>query len=557
MGFVILAITIIVMAVPEGLPMAVVISLAFSVEKMRQMNNLVRDMSACETMGNVTDVCSDKTGTLTENNMTVIDIYYSGNLVSVGNSNTVDKLKKDPDLVDLCCAAVINNSATPDFSKSLKEQLGNKTDMAICEFGFKIGVDYNKVRQIDRVLKMIPFSSDRKKMMTLYQREDGSKFLYVKGAPEAILKECAFYKQDGKSFRIENSWRTNLDENIIRLIADTKARAIGVSKIEVDTYKDGDDISKLENEMTFLGIFGIMDPVRAEVPEAVKTSQGAGITVRMVTGDNVQIGAAIAKECGILPKGWQPSSDDNSVMDGKTFREKVGDLKWKEEMRDDKKVRIPFVGDMYAFTKIEPELRVIGRCLPTDKLLLVTGLQALGKVVAVTGDGANDAPALKKADVGLGMGKTGTDICKDASKIVLLDDKFSTIVTAVKFVSAADAGAEHFRRDQEVHQVPAHRQPYCHGHRSLLRVRHQAVADQRHPNALGQRHHGQLLLARARHRAADRRTAAPAAHQKERAHHHTDHVERHLLPGSLPVRAVAAGPVPVARLVRNPIDHRC
>lgn len=438
MGFVILAITIVVMAVPEGLPMAVVISLAFSVEKMRQLDNLVRDMSACETMGNVTDICSDKTGTLTENNMTVIDIYYSGNLVSVGNSNTVDKLKKDPDLIDLCTAAVVNNSATPNFSRSLRDQLGNKTDMAICEFGYKIGVDYNKVRQIDRVLKMVPFSSERKKMHTLYQREDGTKFLYVKGAPEMILKECAFYKQDGKSFRIENSWRTNLDDNIIRLIADKKARAIGVSKIEVENYKEGDDIVKLENEMTFLGIFGIMDPVRAEVPDAVRTSQGAGITVRMVTGDNVQIGAAIAKECGILARGWQPSSDDNSVMDGKTFREKVGDLKWKEEERDGKKVKIPYVGDMYAFTKIEPDLRVIGRCLPADKLLLVTGLQALGKVVAVTGDGANDAPALKKADVGLGMGKTGTDICKDASKIVLLDDRFSTIVTAVKFVSKAD-----------------------------------------------------------------------------------------------------------------------
>ena len=390
--------------------MAVVIALAYSVEKMRQDQNLVRDMSACETMGNVTDICSDKTGTLTENSMTVIDIYYSGNLVSV-TSGLSEKIKRDPELIDLVTGVAINSSATPDFTKSLKEQMGNKTEMALMEFSNNLGVNYSNVRKLENIINMIPFSSDRKKMMTMFKHEDGRTILYVKGAPEIILQECQFYRENGKSYRIEKEWKDNLEKNVLRLIGEKKARAIAVSMTEVENYVPDDDISKYENNMTFLGVFGIMDPVRRDVPPAVLKSQIAGITVRMVTGDNTQIGAAIAKECGILKKDWIASPDDFSVMDGKTFREKVGDLQWKVEERDGKKVKVPFVRDMHAFQKLEPQLRVIGRCLPTDKLLLVTGLQTLGRVVAVTGDGANDAPALKRADVGLGMGKTGTDIC--------------------------------------------------------------------------------------------------------------------------------------------------
>lgn len=457
------------MAVPEGLPMAVVIALAYSVERMRQDQNLVRDMSACETMGNVTDICSDKTGTLTQNTMTVIDIYFSGNLVSV-TTGLNEKIKRDPDLLELATGVAINSSVTPDFSRSLKEQTGNKTEMALVEFAKNVGVDYSKVRRLDKIVNMIPFSSDRKKMLTLFEKDDGTKYLYIKGAPEIILQEASFYKQDGKTYRIEKEWKDNLEKNVLRLIGEKKARAIAVSIVEVDNYVPDDDISKYEKNTTFLGVFGIMDPVRADVPRAVENSQKAGITVRMVTGDNTQIGAAIAKECGILNKAWKEGGDDLSVMDGKTFREKVGDLQWKTEEKDGKNIKIPFVRDMHAFQKIEPHLRVIGRCLPTDKLLLVTGLQTLGRVVAVTGDGANDAPALKKADVGLGMGKTGTDICKDASKIVLLDDNFASIVTAVKYVSTIKLtlGQKYFRRYTKIHQVPNDSQSCRYGTRNCL-----------------------------------------------------------------------------------------
>ena len=443
LGFVVLAITIVVMAVPEGLPMAVVISLAFSVEKMRRENSLVKEMSACETMGNVTDICSDKTGTLTENNMTVIDVYCSGNLTSV-TPTSYDRLKKDQDLVDMCFSASINSTATPDFSFSLKEQMGNKTEMAILDFCQKLGVDYNKTRVMERILHMLPFSSDRKRMLTVYRREDGTRYLYVKGAPEVVLSQCEFYKLEGKTYRIEKEWREKLDKNVLKLIGDKMARAIAVSKLELEEFKEGTDLLTLESGMTFLGVFGIMDPVRQEVPNAVRVSQGAGITVRMVTGDNTQIGAAIAKECGILSKDWVDSDGDNSVMEGRKFREMLGDLQWKTVEIDGKQVKTPYVPNMLVFKQIEPQLRVIGRCLPTDKLLLVTALQTIDKVVAVTGDGANDAPALKKADVGLGMGKTGTDICKDASKIVLLDDKFTTIVTSVKFVRDHNSREETF-----------------------------------------------------------------------------------------------------------------
>ena len=432
--FIVLGITILVMAVPEGLPMAVTISLAYSVEKMRKLQNLVRKMDACETMGSITDICSDKTGTLTENQMTVVDIYSGGMMASVG-AGVSEKLKKDPDLIDMCHIAAINSSATPDFSKNLREQKGNKTEMALLDFAKQIGVDYNNVRKLDNILNMVPFSSSRKKMLTLYKKDDGTTWLYSKGAPENVLTECGFYRSEGKTYRVEQKWKEGLFKNILKVMNDKMERTIAVAKVQVDNYKEDDDLFKYDKEMTFVGVFGIMDPVRNDVPRAVKLAQGAKIVVRMVTGDNTQIGAAIARECGILSKDYVQREDeqDDQVMDGKTFREKVGDLQWKEEEKDGKIIRVPYVKDMHAFQKLEPKLRVIGRCLPTDKLLLVTGLQTLGRVVSVTGDGANDAPALKKADVGLGMGKTGTDICKDASKIVLLDDNFSSIITAVKF----------------------------------------------------------------------------------------------------------------------------
>lgn len=431
------------MAVPEGLPMAVVIALAYSVEKMRRLQNLVRQMDACETMGSITDICSDKTGTLTENVMTVVDIYYGGNMASVG-TGVNDRLKNDPDLQDMVTISAINSTATPDFSKNLRDQQGNKTEMALLDFAKQVGVIYTNVRKLDNIVNMVPFSSSRKKMLMLYKKDDGTTWLYCKGAPEVVLETCNFYRNDGKSYRIEQKWLDSLNKSILKVMNDKMERTIAISKVQVNNYKEDDDLFNYEKEMTFIGVFGIMDPVRADVPRAVKLAQGAKIAVRMITGDNTQIGAAIARECGILPKDYvlKEGESDDVVMDGKTFRERVGDLQWKTEMRDDKPVKIPFVKDMHAFQKLEPKLRVIGRCLPTDKLLLVTGLQTLGRVVSVTGDGANDAPALKKADVGLGMGKTGTDICKDASKIVLLDDNFSSIITAVKFVRSLHAREE-------------------------------------------------------------------------------------------------------------------
>lgn len=185
--------------------------------------------------------------------------------------------------------------------------------------------------------------------------------------------------------------------------------------------------------MIVSGVFGIMDPVRLDVPDAVYTCQRAGVTVRMITGDNLLIGEAIAKQCHILPTTYQAGEDLFSVIEGSKLRELTGGLVWEEEEVDGKKIKQPKVKNMTAFTEIASKLRVMARSLPEDKLLLVTGLQALGRVVAVTGDGTNDAPAMKKANVGFAMGKTGTDVCKDASDIVLLDDNFTSIVTAIKY----------------------------------------------------------------------------------------------------------------------------
>jgi calcium-translocating P-type ATPase len=441
LSFIVLGITIIVMAVPEGLPMAVTISLSFSVNKMAKLNSLVRDMSAVETMGGITDVCSDKTGTLTENSMTVRDVYYGGQSASVqGGIN--EQMKKDPVLIEMCEIGCINSTVTPDLSKPFKEQTGNKTDLAIVEFANRMGIAYTSYRPSPKIIKVIPFSSERKRMSCVYDKS-GVKYLYIKGAPEVLVGLCSQSLEDGKLQRIDADWRTKFENTVLKVIGGKMSRGIGVAKVELpEDVTEDTDTSVFEKDLTFMGVFSIADPVRAVVPDQVKLCRGAGVTVRMVTGDNTLIGTAIAKECNILEKNYVYDPEDFAVMEGKRFREYVGDLQFKEEERDGKTVRIPYVGDMAKFQKIEPHLRVIGRCLPMDKMLLVVGLQAMGKVVSVTGDGANDAAALKRADVGLAMGKSGNDIAKDASKIILLDDNFKTIVTSVLYVSHCSSREE-------------------------------------------------------------------------------------------------------------------
>ena len=436
LSYIILAITIIVMAVPEGLPMAVTIALAYSVEKMRKENNLVREMAACETMGNATDICSDKTGTLTQNVMSVIDVFVSERITSVEKS-VPEKILHDENCAEMCRDVAINSSATPDWKVDIKLQTGNRTEMALLTFARKMKIDYKDFRPSGRVVKVKPFSSDRKRMTTVYEDDNGDKWLLVKGAPEMIVRDCDRYRDTNGTKKITDEWLEKLRENVLEYICGKRARAIGVCKVKLPSGFNleggGFDLYGTENRnMEFLGVFGIMDPIRLDVPNAVLTCKKAGVITRMVTGDNTMIAEAIAKKCGILPtNGDLP---EYSVMEGAEFRKACGGLDWRPEQARGQTIKVPYLRNMNQFTKIAQNLRVLGRSLPEDKLMLVTGLQALGRVVAVTGDGTNDAPALKKANVGFGMGKTGTDVCKDASSIILLDDNFSSIVTAIKFV---------------------------------------------------------------------------------------------------------------------------
>ena len=439
------------MAVPEGLPMAVTIAQAFSVESMRQHNNLVRHMAACEIMSSVSEVCSDKTGTLTQNRMKVQNFWISNGLVSTsGNLN--DVLKSNQTLREMINSVCTNSTAAPLNDRPFHEQNGNRTELAQLEFALNsINMDWNACREKHRVLRLRPFSSDRKRMSTIYRTVEGKILLHVKGAPEAVAAQCDYYKDgsDNKIKQITDSWNRDFNSTC-RALGDKKARTIGVAYKEFEwsaiqnRYMDEDFFEEEEKSLTFLGVFGIEDPIREDVPNAIKACHLAGVRVRMVTGDNTLIATAIAKECGILDKSYNPEdkTEQFTVLEGKDFREYVGGLHEVKNEKDDdddnsddgNKGKIKYkVGNIQNFVRVAKKMDVLARSLPEDKLLLVTGLQEMHKVVAVTGDGTNDAPALKKSNVGFAMGKMGTDVAKAASKIVLLDDSFSSIITAIKY----------------------------------------------------------------------------------------------------------------------------
>jgi len=421
LGFLITGITIFVVAVPEGLPLAVTIALAFSVKKMLKDNNLVRHLSACETMGGATTICSDKTGTLTTSRMTVVKAWCGGS--SFGNmkdlATKVSAVKER-----FATAAVVNTL----FKTILKEgpnnmvtYCGNDTECALLIMSKEFGHDYEKVRttypegQVGR--KGFSFSSDRKRMSTIV-KVDGVDTLFCKGAAEIVSGICTkYYSSSGKVETIDASLRLQLEQTISDY-ADEGLRTLCIAERIVTGMVDS-DVTELEKDLTLVGLVGIEDPLRKEVPGAIQDCQAAGICVRMVTGDNIQTARAIARKCGIVTE----IDGEGSVMDGKTFRERVTDSEGEIIQSE--------------FDKVWPNLRVLARSTPLDKLVLVTGIQnseiGIKQTVAVTGDGTNDAPALKQADVGFAMGIQGTDVAKNASDVIIMDDNFVSIVAAVKW----------------------------------------------------------------------------------------------------------------------------
>ena len=466
---VILCITIIVVAIPEGLPLAVTLSLSFSVKKMMDDNNLVRHMPACETMGGANYICTDKTGTLTRNKMHVVSFYNNANKVNVNDidhEHTQNYTKKFPEKYykQLRDALINNVDIELDGDGNIIIASSSKTDFAFYDLlrGFNEDLK-NKYQQLDR----LKFHSDRKRMSTIVKRDDGKYFIYMKGAPEVVINSCTSYlKSTGEGiveFSKDQGHKQQLD-NVTKEYSGLTLRnlAIAYKEISLEEFnnfmqtKMNTDHLNYEVEQTgftLIGIAAINDALRPGVPLSVDLCRQACVKVIMITGDDQTIAEAIARNAGIIKQNEAYTS-----ITGKQFIEEIGGIvckictmdtekcvcpktigqaKIKYGDLDDeilqKKLKKEKVHDMEKFKEIAKNLRVIARARAIDKYALVLGLRELDNVVAVTGDGTNDASALSKADVGFAMGKTGTDVARDAADIIILDDNFNSIVHAIKW----------------------------------------------------------------------------------------------------------------------------
>lgn len=396
-----IGVTIFICAVPEGLPLAVTLSLGFSMKKMMKDNNFVRHLKACETMGGATTICSDKTGTLTQNKMTVVKFHYDGE--DYGKNPSLPQ-----NIVDLFCEAVsVNSNAymTIKEGKNQPEYVGSSSECALLQMLPHYEKDYKQIREELPIAVLHEFNSTRKRMSTIVNR-DGTYRIYTKGAPDFVLRLCTrFTKKDGTTAPLNDQIREQLLSKISEY-ADQSLRTmlIAYNDLEGNDTSEMEDPDTVEKDLIVVAIVGIQDPLRPEVIHAIEQCRTANVMVRMVTGDFINTARAISKECGIL-------TDDGIAMMGEEFS-KMSKLE---------------------LIEILPKLQVLARSSPRDKYRLVSLLMESGEVVAVTGDGSNDSAALKKANVGLSMGQCGTELAKMASDIVILDDNFNSIVSALKW----------------------------------------------------------------------------------------------------------------------------
>lgn len=399
LNYFMIAVTIIVVAVPEGLAMSVTLSLAYSMRKMTASNTLVRKMDACETIGATTVICSDKTGTLTMNEMRVFDT----NIPALGPMS--HKLaESDPTAKLVSEALAVNSTAHLDCNDPSKPlPLGNPTEGALLLWLNRQEVDYVVARSSFKVSYQLTFSAERKFMATLGESPAFGKVLHVKGAPEIILARCNQILMPGGAETIEPQ-----KESILASLVDFQSRGmrtLGLAFTKEPIESEKTDLEKSICNLTWLGFVAISDPIRPEVPEAVRACKEAGIRVKIVTGDNPETAREIARQAGLC----ESAQGTSGHWSGPDFA-----------CLDDAKAE-----------EASAKLDILSRARPMDKVRLVRSLQARGEIVAVTGDGINDCGALNHANVGLAMGKTGKAAAKEASDIILLDDSFGTIIHAV------------------------------------------------------------------------------------------------------------------------------
>lgn len=455
-------------AVPEGLPLAVTLALAFATTRMMKDNNLVRVLKACETMGNATTVCSDKTGTLTQNKMTVVactlgkhasfggtepplddaqesdaaDVDATGNIPNLPVDDFVGSMDNETKTI-LIQSNAVNSTAFEGEQDGVNTFIGSKTEIALLTFTrdhLGAGPVQEERSNVD-VVQVVPFDSANKCMATVIRLSDGKYRAYVKGASEILAEKCSrIVDSEGGSLGSSEMTPQVRGEimNTITSYAGQTLRTIASSYRDFESWPPAGmesqedpsaaDFTKVHSDMTLIAIFGIKDPLRPSVKDAIKDCQRAGVVVRMVTGDNIVTGRAIARECGI----YHPE-DGGIAMEGPDFRR-----------RSEKELK-----------ELVPKLKVLARSSPEDKRILVRTLKELGETVAVTGDGTNDAPALKMADIGFSMGIAGTEVAKEASAIILMDDNFASIVKGMMWGRAVNDSVKKFLQFQLTVNVTA------------------------------------------------------------------------------------------------------
>ena len=387
----VVCVALIVAAVPEGLPTMINMTLAITMKQMAKINVLVRKKEACETIGAVSVICSDKTGTLTQNKMKVAKIYIDGGF------RKVDKLNEYPEFIRNC---TVNSTADLEYHNNQINYIGSATECALLDLCSNY--DYRKYRQVSSISKQIPFDSNNKYMMTIL--EEGTEYVvFSKGAPEVVLSQCGYEKIGGQIVSLTNTRKQKLVKEIEGL-QQGAMRVLAFANKSIPSSYQVLKKERWENELIFEGFVGIQDPLREGVKEAVEIALEAGIETKMLTGDNIQTAIAIGKEIGLV--GKHKKAVEASFIDT------LSDEELKKEIKS---------------------ISIVARSKPDTKLRIVKALQKSGEIVAVTGDGINDAPALTKADVGIAMGIAGTEVSKNAADIILIDDSFGTIVEAIKW----------------------------------------------------------------------------------------------------------------------------